>query len=165
MNDITALYKDSAATEDTAIVNVTLIAFSLHFLFKIEPMNPPITATGIITSSTFISNPEKPVFIYVDIMFAHWEKKITATEYTAASLIVNENIRVKKATFIGPPPIPKNAAAVPSSNPDSKIAMGFLTLNVLKLPDTKIITHTKKTANIADCMPLTVFGVEETLNA
>lgn len=29
-------------------------------------------------------------------MFAHWEKKITATEYTAASLIVNENIRVKK---------------------------------------------------------------------
>jgi hypothetical protein len=43
--------------------------------------------------------------------------------------------------------------------------MGFLTLNVLKLPDTKIITHTKKTANIADCMPLTVFGVEETLNA
>lgn len=89
-------------------------------------------------------NPEKPVYIYVDIMFAHWEKKITATEYTAASLIVNENIRVKKATFIGPPPIHRNAAAIPSSNLDSKIAMGFLTLNVLKLPDTKIITHTKK---------------------
>ena len=39
----------------------------------------------------------------------------------------NEKRSVKKATLIGPPPMPKKDAAVPSKKPANRIASGFAT--------------------------------------
>ena len=74
--------------------------------------------------------------------------------------MVKEKRIVSTATLIGPPPIPRKAAVIPSKSPVKDIKAGFFMLNFLTFKFTEAITNIIRAQRRDDCIPLTISGEE-----
>lgn len=111
------LYIFSPIIKIVIVLKTLNIISLLKILLNFAPIKPPKTPPNIIYGSMDRSYPEKPVPKAIVKSLDAWENSIIRTESLAAFLASMEKNIVKKATFIGPPPIPRKAAINPKNIP------------------------------------------------
>ena len=89
----------------------------LTVFFICVPIKPPAIAQIIINGAISKLYAAKPVPKRIAVSLAICAKKIVIRLAKVAVFISNENKYISKATFIGPPPIPKNEDNKPKTIP------------------------------------------------